>query len=151
AAAGTVRRSVGGSSGPLYAALLLRAATVLDPAADGPVDAAVWARALTEGAEAIAELGGAEVGDRTMLDALVPAARACEQALADGLSGAESLARAVEAAHRGADATADLVPRRGRSSYLGDRAVGCPDPGAVAVTVWLTALAHAVGRVPEAA
>ncbi|GAB1333919.1 dihydroxyacetone kinase family protein [Streptomyces sp. E-15] len=148
ALAGTVRRAVGGSSGPLYAALLLRAAAVLDRADGTGVTPAVWAGALSEGADAVAELGGAAVGDRTMLDALVPAARAAEKAVADGATGAKALARAAEAAHRGANATADLVPRRGRSSYLGERAVGCPDPGAVAVAVWLTALADAV-RTPD--
>ncbi|MFF7638524.1 dihydroxyacetone kinase subunit DhaL [Kitasatospora sp. NPDC008050] len=150
AMAGTVRRSVGGSSGPLYAALLLRAAAVLDAAKsdDAP---STWAAALSEGAAAIAQLGGAAVGDRTMLDALVPAGHACARAVADGASGKEALAQAVAAALQGAAASADLLPRRGRSSYLGERAVGCPDPGAVAVTVWLSALADAVDQTPEAA
>lgn len=145
AMAGTVRRTVGGTSGPLYAAALLRAAAVLDAAESDAVAAAEWGRALSAGAAGIAGLGGAAVGDRTMLDALVPAAEACERALAEGASGEETLARAVEAGQQGADDTAELVPQRGRSSYIGERAVGCPDPGAVAVTVWLTALASVVG------
>jgi dihydroxyacetone kinase len=83
----------------------------------------------------VAELGGAQPGDRTMLDALVPAAAASTH----------GLRAAASAANRGADATANQLARRGRSSYLGERVRGHPDPGAVAVTVWLDALVEAVG------
>jgi dihydroxyacetone kinase len=131
---GTLRRALGGTSGPLYAVFLLRAAAVLDEA---PQD---WARAAAEGAEALGELGGARVGDRTMLDALVPAAQALLAAAAEGAEPAEAARRAVESAHAGAASTAWMTPRRGRSSYLGERAVGHVDPGAKAVAIWLTAV-----------
>ncbi|MFE0100624.1 dihydroxyacetone kinase family protein [Streptomyces sp. NPDC059009] len=144
--ASTVRRAIGGTSGPLYAVLLMRAATVIEEAeTDGtfpPADA--WARALAEGTEELGRLGGAKVGDRTMLDALVPAAEALREALTDGEDARAALARAVEAADKGATATAQLAPRRGRSSYLGERALGHPDPGAVAVVRWLSALLDGV-------
>ncbi len=91
-----------------------------------------WASALARGAEAIATLGDTRPGDRTMLDALWPAAEALE--------GGAGLGEAVEAARAGAEATAAMAPRRGRSSYLGERAVGVPDPGAEAVVVWLAAI-----------
>lgn len=116
------RREVGGTSGPLYAAGLLRAAETVARGGD-------WPAAFAAGVAAITELGGAAVGDRTMIDALEPAAR----------SAPHGLAAAVDAARQGADATIDLVARRGRSSYLGERVRGHPDPGAVAVTVWLSA------------
>ncbi len=134
--ADAVRREVGGTSGPLYAALLLRAGRALGPAPDP----SAWAGALEAGAEAVAALGGARPGDRTMLDALLPGA----QAFADGLRGGQGARpaweAAVAAAETGAAATAAMTPRLGRSSYLGERALGTPDPGAVAVVTWMRAL-----------
>ncbi|WP_066951643.1 dihydroxyacetone kinase subunit DhaK [Microtetraspora fusca] len=132
----TLRRALGGTSGPLYAVLLLRAAAVLEEAGGDPTPRD-WARALAEGARAVSELGGAEVGDRTMLDALVPAADALRQALDGGAEPCGALSAAVEAARKGTAATAAMTPRRGRSSYLGERAVGRVDPGAEAVAIWL--------------
>ncbi len=125
----SLRRSVGGTSGALYAAGLLRAARELDGIA--LPDRTAWAAAFRSGAEAIAVLGDTKPGDRTMLDALLPAAGAFE---------VEGLDAAVEAAKSGAASTAEMAPRRGRSSYLGERAVGVPDPGAEAVAVWLEAI-----------
>ncbi|MBV8616285.1 MAG: dihydroxyacetone kinase subunit L, partial [Acetobacteraceae bacterium] len=139
--AGTVMNALGGTSGPLYAAFLLRAAASLEGiGTPAPRD---WAAALQAGTRAIAELGGAEPGDRTMLDALHPAVAALEQALADGAAPGEALRRATSAAREGAAGTARVAARRGRSSYLGERALGHPDPGAEAVVVWLDALAEA--------
>lgn len=130
--ADTLRRALGGTSGPLYSVLLLRAATVLDK----DTSARGWGRALEAGAGAIGELGGARVGDRTMLDALVPAAEV--------LTGGGSLAEAIDAAAAGTEATATHSARRGRSSYLGDRAIGTVDPGAEAVVIWLRAVAESL-------
>ncbi|WP_435017298.1 dihydroxyacetone kinase subunit DhaL [Tundrisphaera sp. TA3] len=121
-----LQRVLGGTSGPMYAMLAFRAASALrdDPAA--------WPDAFRDGVAGVIELGGARAGDRTMLDALIPAS----EALAEG----RSLREAIEAAEAGAEATAAMMPRRGRSSYLGDRALGHPDPGAVAVALWLRAI-----------
>ena len=88
----------------------------------------------------MSDLGGAHPGDRTMLDALMPASEAFSAAMRGGRSGPEALREAVEAARAGAKATAGMRPRLGRSSYLGDRALGHPDPGAEAVAVWLGAI-----------
>ncbi|WP_043334849.1 dihydroxyacetone kinase family protein [Belnapia moabensis] len=123
-----LRRALGGSSGPFYATGLLRAARAMQQGGD-------WPAAFRAGIVAIAELGGAKPGDRTMLDALAPAAEALEQG---------GLAAAAEAAEQGAAATAAMTPRLGRASYLGARAVGVPDAGAAAVAVWMRALAGAV-------
>ena len=147
--AGTVRLAVGGTSGPLYAIGLMRAAQALDhptEAATGPQTAASTARlaaALAAAAQGIAQVGGATAGECTMLDALLPAAAALQQAAAAGLPPAAAWPAAVAAAEAGTAATATLVPRRGRSSYLGARAIGHVDPGAQAVVVWLKALAAA--------
>lgn len=134
----TLQRSLGGTSGPLYAAFLLRAAAALRRGrAD---DARTWAEAFLAGCAAVADLGGAARGDRTMLDALLPAAEAFQGGVIAGRTVDDSLRAAVAAASAGAQATAAMKPRRGRSSYLGDRALGHPDPGAEAVAVWLAAL-----------
>ncbi|XVV14312.1 dihydroxyacetone kinase subunit DhaL [Actinoplanes sp. CA-131856] len=140
AASATVRRSVGGTSGPLYAVLLLRAASAL-PGSPSPAD---WATAFRAGVAGVREVGDAAVGDRTMVDALQPAADAFAESLEAGNSWPAALESAVEAAKVGATATAEVRARLGRSSYLGDRVLGHPDPGAVAVWSWLAALAAAL-------
>lgn len=80
-----------------------------------------------------------------MLDALHPASEALQDALAAGEPPREALFRCLHAASEGAARTATMTARRGRSSYLGDRALGHPDPGAEGVVVWLKAISHAVG------
>lgn len=126
--AATLREAIGGTSGPLYATGLLHAAEHLADGGD-------WSTALRAAAEGVSDLGGARAGDRTMLDALFPAAEA--------LASSGSLDDAVEAAKEGAAATETMTPRRGRSSYLGDRVNGHRDAGAEGVVVWLEALARA--------
>jgi triose/dihydroxyacetone kinase / FAD-AMP lyase (cyclizing) len=138
----TLQRALGGTSGPLYAMLLLRAAAGLR--SNDPEAATTWAEALQAGAVGIGELGGAAVGDRTMLDALVPASKALTSGLHAGNRPMVALSEAVAAADRGAEATASMIPRRGRSSYLGDRALGHPDPGAVAIATWLRAVSQSL-------
>ncbi|MFC7401392.1 dihydroxyacetone kinase family protein [Citricoccus sp. GCM10030269] len=135
-----VRKSIGGTSGPLYAVLLLKASEELADVGNPTVTD--WARALVAGQRGIQELGGAEPGDRTMLDALAPAAEALGIAVDAPLS--EALRRAAGAARSGAEATAAMAPRRGRSSYAGERVKGHLDPGAWAVYRWMDALAQAM-------
>ena len=136
--ADTLQRSLGGSSGPFYAVACLRAGAALD----GPPTDARWLAAFEAAIAGIEHLGGARAGDRTMLDALIPARDALAAALAAGQTLAESARAAAIAAEAGAAATAGLHPRQGRSSYLGARALGHPDPGAEAVATWLRALAE---------
>lgn len=130
----TLQNVVGGSSGALYGILFFRAASAL--AEFARLDLQSWGSALQQACAAVSEAGGATSGDRTMLDALVPFATA----LLDG----KGLELAAEAATAGADETADLVPRRGRSSYLRERALGHKDPGAVAAAIWLRAVASSL-------
>lgn len=141
-----LRRAIGGSSGPFYATALLRASRTL-PATPGAPD---WARACEAATQAITALGGARPGDRTMIDALTPAVRAMlEDAPVAGqapASAARILNRAAEAAEAGAAATAQMIPRLGRALYLGERVLGVPDGGAVAVAIWLRALADMQAR-----
>ncbi|POR51123.1 homodimeric dihydroxyacetone kinase [Paraburkholderia eburnea] len=141
----SLRRAIAGSSGPFYATALLRASRVL---ADTPEPTPQqWARAWRAAIEAISELGGAKAGDRTMLDALTPAVEAFEDALKKGQAVQQAWGAAVLAAEQGAQATAHMHPRAGRASYLGKRAIGAPDGGAVAVACWLGALTpHVAGK-----
>jgi dihydroxyacetone kinase len=136
----TLRRELGGSSGPLYGVLFLRCGHILeDSGSTGP---AQWAEALDQGCRAIGELGGAKPGDRTMLDALDPFLESLKSN--QGNLSRQALLAAVEEAERGVDATARMMPRLGRSSYLGDRVLGHPDPGAKAVAIWLRAASEAI-------
>ncbi|SKD01715.1 dihydroxyacetone kinase family protein [Paraburkholderia hospita] len=134
----TLRRAIAGSSGPFYATALLRASRRLGES-NAPA-ASDWAAAFDLAVKAISELGGAQPGERTMLDALRPAADAFTEATGRGESLAAAWAATVDAAEKGAASTASMMPRVGRASYLGERAVGEPDGGAVAVVCWLRAL-----------
>jgi triose/dihydroxyacetone kinase / FAD-AMP lyase (cyclizing) len=131
----TLRHELGGSSGPLYGVLFLRCGSVLEES--GGTALAQWAEALDQGCQAISELGAAKPGDRTMLDALDPFVRALKTGVGGKVQ--DVVLTAVEAAERGVEATSQMKPRLGRSSYLGDRVLGYPDPGAKAVAVWLRA------------
>jgi dihydroxyacetone kinase len=137
----TLRRELGGSSGPLYGVLFLRCGSVLESL--GATGLAPWADAVAQGCLAISELGGAKPGDRTMLDALDPFVKTLQQAKA-AESTRDAVVAAVEAAERGAEATSQMKPRLGRSSYLGDRVLGHPDPGAKAIALWLRAACEAI-------
>lgn len=134
----SLRRAIAGSSGPFYATALIRAARTLPRAT--PPTPGDWAKAFRAGIDAIKELGGAEPGDRTMIDALAPAADALDAGIGHGL--AHAAKAAAKAAAGGAAATAAMSPRLGRAQYLGQRAVGTVDGGAAAVAIWLGALAN---------
>ncbi|MGW1142723.1 dihydroxyacetone kinase subunit DhaL [Streptomyces zhihengii] len=126
--------SVGGASGPLYGTLLRRTGKELGDATE--VAPGRLAEALRAGVAAVAQLGGAAAGDKTMLDALEPAVAA----LGDTT---ESFAAARGAAEAGAQATVPLQARKGRASYLGERSIGHRDPGATSSALLIAALAQA--------
>ncbi|KUM68341.1 dihydroxyacetone kinase subunit DhaL [Streptomyces griseorubiginosus] len=126
--------TVGGASGPLYGTLLRRTGKALGDAAE--VSAEQLAEALRAGVEAVTTLGGAAPGDKTMIDALVPAV----DALGSGFAAART------AAEEGALATTPLQARKGRASYLGERSIGHQDPGATSAALLIAALAEAAGE-----
>jgi triose/dihydroxyacetone kinase / FAD-AMP lyase (cyclizing) len=133
-------QELGGSSGPLYGVLFLRCGKVLEQ--KGATGLTQWAEAVEEGSRAISELGGAKPGDRTMLDALDPFVRSLKSAGTN--ASRDALSAAIEVAKKGADATAQMKPSLGRSSYLGSRVLGHRDPGAVAIVIWLQAACGAL-------
>jgi dihydroxyacetone kinase-like protein len=139
----TLISTVGGAAGPLYGTALMRAGTsVADAAPDTPGGAAAVS-ALDAAIAGIQQLGKAMPGEKTMLDALVPAAEAGRAAVATGAGGAEIASAMAEAAEAGALATIPLLATKGRASYLGERSVGHQDPGATSAALLLRALADA--------
>jgi len=139
----TLVSKVGGASGPLYGTLFLRMA---GPAGDGQLDARAFAAALRAGVRGVEERGKAAPGDKTMLDALLPACDALEAALAGGASLGDGLRAAAEAARAGRDATTPMVARKGRASYLGERSAGHVDPGATSSVLLVEAAATALAQ-----
>jgi dihydroxyacetone kinase-like protein len=138
-----VMSGVGGTSGPLWGTAFRRAGQQAGDAAtlDGPALAAV----LDQVVQAMMQLGKARVGDKTMIDALAPAAETLRARVAAGAGLAEALAAACEAAEAGARSTIGLQARKGRASYLGERSIGHQDPGATSAVYILRALQAVVG------
>ena len=129
----TLVSTVGGASGPLYGTLFLQMGT--SAAGKSDLSGDDWADALAAGVAGVQRRGKAELGDKTMIDALVPAVAAVRSALADGSTLDEALRRSAEAAQEGMTATIPLVARKGRASYLGERSADHQDPGAT--SSWL--------------
>ncbi|WP_327684143.1 dihydroxyacetone kinase subunit DhaL [Kitasatospora sp. NBC_00458] len=138
----TLISKVGGASGPLYGKALRAVGAALSAPADGPADAAAVGEALAAGLWAVRELGRAEPGDATIVDAWTPALAAYREALAAGAGLPGAAAAAAEGAERGALATVPLQARKGRASYLGPRSVGHQDPGATSTALLFRALAE---------
>jgi len=139
----TLISTVGGASGPLYGTAFLRAAAVLAAVPDAGREEAV--AALEAAATGIGALGKSSVGEKTMLDALVPAAAAARASLATGGDLAGILDAARAAADAGASATIPMLATKGRASYLGERSIGHQDPGATSAALLLRALAETLG------
>ena len=137
----TLISKVGGAAGPLYGTAFLRASTALSDKEE--VSAQDAAEALEAALGGIKQRGKAEVGDKTIVDALTPAVEAAKDAADEG-SVAEVLRAAAGAAEEGAESTVPLTARRGRASYLGARAEGHQDPGATSTYMLLDAAARAV-------
>jgi dihydroxyacetone kinase phosphoprotein-dependent L subunit len=134
-----VTSRIGGTSGPIWGTGFLRAGMTAGTTTslDGPTVVAMLRSAIA----GIMARGSAELGDKTLLDALVPMTDAIEAALADGASSAEVVERAAVAARSAADATIDMVARRGRAAYTGERSRGSVDAGATAVAVLMEQIA----------
>jgi dihydroxyacetone kinase-like protein len=138
----TLISKVGGAAGPLYGTAFLRAATKLADRSE--VDVPALVEALEAALEGVQARGKAVEGDATMVDALLPAVAAAKAAAqADDATVNTALTAAANAADKGAESTVPLVPRKGRASYLGERAVGHLDPGARSTALLLREFAEA--------
>lgn len=141
AAGATLVLSVGGAAGPLYGSAIRQMGRYLDSAMD--FDGESLLGQLRAALEEIQRLGAASVGDKTMVDALVPAIEGLERGLRSGESLAGALGRARAASEEGVRSTIPLQARKGRASYLGPRSVGHQDPGATSTALLIGALERA--------
>ena len=139
----TLVSTVGGAAGPLYGTFFLELGKGAGEHEE--LGMAEWAAAFGAGVDGVKRRGKAEAGDKTMLDALLPAAAALLAAAAAGATLDAALAEAAAAAEAGMRATVPLVARKGRASYLGERSAGHQDPGATSSWLLLRSAADAMG------
>ncbi|MDQ0998341.1 dihydroxyacetone kinase-like protein [Phyllobacterium ifriqiyense] len=142
-AAKSFLNAVGASSGPLYATAFMRAGASVK--GKTVLTASDFADAFIAMAKGIQDRGKAEIGDKTMIDAWVPAAEAVESAKTQGASLAEILDKAGKAAEAGAEATKAMIASKGRSARLGERAIGHIDPGAASTAILIRAMGKGLG------
>ncbi|MGP8161850.1 MAG: dihydroxyacetone kinase subunit DhaL [Candidatus Dormibacteria bacterium] len=141
----TLISTVGGASGPLYGTLFLQLGTTVTGKTE--LSAEDWSQALDAAVQAVRARGHAELGDKTMIDALQPAADSLRGAAQDGATLEAALVACEQAAEQGMQATIPLVARRGRASYLGERSAGHQDPGAT--SSWLLVRAARQAFTPD--
>jgi len=141
-----IMSTVGGASGPLVASFFLAASK--SEGAGGPWTAATVATMVADGVEAIKARGKADVGDKTMLDVLVPVAALLREGTAAGRDPDTLRAEAVETARAGMESTRDITARFGRAAFLGERARGTTDPGAMSAFVIIRAICETVRGTP---
>lgn len=130
--------TIGGASGPLVSSFFLAASRT--EGVNEPWTPATVARLVADGVAAIRTRGKADVGDKTMLDVLVPVAAALADGVAAGEDAATLKAKAVATAEQGLASTRDITARFGRAAFLGERAIGHLDPGAMSATVIIRAI-----------
>ncbi|MGJ3261819.1 MAG: dihydroxyacetone kinase subunit DhaL [Salinarimonas sp.] len=133
---------IGGSMGPLYGMMFTEMAEAIENKES--LDAEAYAAMLRAGLSGVEAIGSAKVGDKTMLDSLVPAVEAAEAAVAEGSGFPAALTRSKEAAADGRERTRDLVARIGRASRLGERSKGVLDAGATSCSLIVAALADGI-------
>jgi len=137
---------VGGAAGPLFGTCFRSAAASVDEGAT--FDAEDLLKALRSGLDGIQGLGAAQEGDKTIVDAYMPALQAFERELRAGGDAASAAHRAADAAKEGMRATVPLQARKGRASYLGPRSVGHQDPGATSTALLFASLARSFDARP---
>ena len=138
----TLVSAVGGSAGPLYGTAFLKSALVMGEKTGMDMDD--FLTCLGAAIEGIMMRGHAVRGEKTMLDAMIPALDAMKAAKADGLAPRDILDAGVTAAHEGIEFTKTIAATKGRASYIGERSIGHEDPGAVSFTYLLEVVACAV-------
>ncbi|AZF52877.1 Putative dihydroxyacetone kinase, ADP-binding subunit [Pseudomonas sp. R4-34-07] len=138
----SLMEGIGGSMGPLYGSLFIGMADEVRGSED--IDAATFARLLRGGLTSLQDITEAGVGDKCLMDTLIPAVQAFERAHADGASFNAALEAMKSAASQGRDSTRDLVAKIGRASRLGERSLGALDAGAVSCCLILTRLADSI-------
>ena len=138
----SLMEGIGGSMGPLYGSLFIGMADEVRGSED--IDAATFARLLRGGLTSLQDITEAGVGDKCLMDTLIPAVEAFERAHAAARSFSDALDAMKSAASQGRDSTKDLVAKIGRASRLGERSLGVLDAGAVSCCLILTQLADSI-------
>lgn len=138
----TLAAAIGGASGALWGTALRGAGTALGDGAD--FDGSQLAAALQGALDAVVELGAATAGDKTMVDALEPAAQVLREHIGNGVGVSAAMRATRQAGEDGMRATASMQARKGRASYLGERSIGHQDPGATSTALIIGALEEAV-------
>lgn len=131
----TLVSAIGGSAGPLYGTMFLRSGLALTGKTELSFDD--FLACLKVSVEGVQQRGGAVRGEKTMLDAMIPALEAMSSARAEGKDAASALAAGIAAAREGVEFTKSIVATKGRASYIGERSLGHQDPGATSFTFLL--------------
>ncbi len=140
----TLVSNIGGAMGPIYGTFFMRMAKPVDGKEN--IDENDFKNMLNMALEGVKKRGGAEVGDKTLIDALEPAAKAFSDSIDKGLSFRDALDNMVEAAKRGMESTKDMIAKKGRSSRLGERSKGTVDAGAASCYIILRTIAEVFKR-----
>ena len=136
----SLMEGIGGVTGPIFGTVFMRLAAQAE--GKEQLSVADLARALRSAADGVRSIAGANIGDKTMLDALAPAADALDRAASEGLDMGRALARALQAAEDGARSTTDMRATKGRARYLGERSIGHQDAGATSFALIMSALSQ---------
>ena len=140
----TLLEGIGGSMGPLYGSFFMGLAEAL--AGKAQLDAKLFGEALAQGVEGVETVGSAKVGDKTLMDTLVPARDAYQAALAGGADFAAAITAMIEAAEKGWKSTKDLQARIGRAARLGERSIGVLDAGATSCFLIIRTLGTSIQK-----
>ena len=138
----TLVSAVAGSAGPLYGTAFMRSGMVMNGKTEMIVSDFI--DCLKAAVEGVMQRGKAVRGEKTMLDAMIPALEAMENAVADGLTDKEVIRCGVEAAQNGVEFTKTIAATKGRASYIGERSIGHQDPGATSFTYMLEEIADSL-------
>jgi dihydroxyacetone kinase-like protein len=134
----TLLQEIGGATGPLFSTIFLSSAKIAGDRKE--VDLDLLSKMFTAAVEDVCKLGKSKPGDKTLIDALKPAAEALSQAARDGLSIEEGLNMAYQNALAGVEATKEMTPKQGKARYLKDRAIGHQDAGATSISIMFKAM-----------
>jgi len=135
---------IGGTCGPLFGTMFMSGATAFRGKDD--VGTPEFAAMFTNAADGVMKLGRCKAGEKTMVDALVPAGESLKASEAAGEELKLALTKAYEAAKAGAEATKGMLSTKGRGRYQGEKSLGCQDPGATSVSLILYALVSCNGK-----
>ncbi|WP_315065650.1 dihydroxyacetone kinase subunit DhaL [uncultured Clostridium sp.] len=134
--------NVGGASGPLYGTAFMKAAMIVNGKAE--IDINDFAKMLNEALEGIKMRGKGQTEDKTMIDAIEPALNSINEGIEKGLEVKEILRAAKEAAYKGVEHTKEIIAKKGRASYVGERSIGHQDAGATSSAIMLETIYEAL-------